>query len=328
MKESDIRPEHLFQRYLELSAQDAEACFSSVARTALDCVACGSAHTQPEFAKNGFAYVSCRDCGTVYQSPRPSVAAYEAFYQNSRSSEYWANEFFPAVAEARRERIFRKRVEQLAGLCQQRGANVDTIVDVGAGYGIFLEEWRARFPQSRAVAIEPSQSLAAECRRKGFEVVEAIAEKARGCDAIGDAVVCFEVLEHVHQPLDFVSVLARFVKPGGRLMVSTLGIDGFDIQVLWERSNSISPPHHINFLSVQGFRKLFERAGLTDIEVLTPGVLDVDIVRNAYAKDPSVLQGQRFLQRVVSEPALAETFQKYLADNSLSSHVWVLARRP
>lgn len=328
MKESDIRPEHLFRRYLELSAQDAEACFSGTPRTALDCVACGAGGASEQFTKNGFAYVRCGECGTLYQSPRPSVAAYEAFYQNSQSSEYWANVFFPAVAEARRERIFRKRVDQLAQLCAERGVRVETLIDVGAGYGIFLEEWRARFPATRAIAVEPSQSLAAECRRKGFEVIEAIAEKAQGCDALGDAVVCFEVLEHVHQPLDFVSVLARFVKPGGRLMVSTLGIDGFDIQTLWEKSNSISPPHHINFLSVKGFERLFERAGLVDVEVLTPGVLDVDIVRNALKADPELLRGQRFLQRLVTEPALGEAFQQFLAANRLSSHTWVLARRP
>lgn len=328
MKESDIRPEGLFQRYLELSAQDAATCFGSGPRADLDCVACGAGQPHSEFEKNGFAYVSCNDCGTLYQSPRPSLAAFEAFYQNSRSSEFWAREFFPAVAEARRERIFRRRVEQLAGLCQQRGVQVRTLIDVGAGYGIFLEEWRARFPDCRAIAIEPSGSLAATCRSKGFEVVEAIAEKATGCDGIGDAVVCFEVLEHVYQPLDFVKTLATFVRPGGRLLVSTLGVDGFDIQVLWEKSNSISPPHHINFHSVKGFERLFERAGLTDIEVLTPGQLDVDIVRNATKRDPEVLRGQRFLQRLLGEPVLAESFQRYLADNRLSSHAWVMARRP
>jgi len=33
---------------------------------------------------------------------------------------------------------------------------------------------------------------------------------------------------------------------------------------------------------------------LSDIETLTPGVLDVDILRNAVKKDPSILNGHRF----------------------------------
>jgi len=328
MKEHDIRPEHLLRRYLELSAQDAQQYFATGVRTSIACVACGSRASTPQFEKNGFGYAACMDCGTLYQNPRPALAAFEAFYRDSASARFWAQEFFPAVAEARRERIFRPRVERLAALCAQHGVNVGTLIDVGAGYGIFLDEWRRRFPLTRAIAIEPSAPLARECRAKGLEVVEALAESAAGCAALGDAVACFEVLEHAHDPLRFVQVLAQFVRPGGCLLVSTLGVDGFDIQILWERSNSIFPPDHINFLSVAGFERLFARAGLEDIEVLTPGVLDVDIVRNALREQPQLLAGNRFLERLIREEPLAAAFQQFLAHNRLSSHVWVLARRP
>jgi SAM-dependent methyltransferase len=328
MKECDIRPEHLLRRYLELSAEDARTYFATAVRERIDCVACGSAASVPQFEKNGFGYAECSDCGTLFQNPRPPLSAFEAFYRDSASAHFWAHEFFPAVAEARREKIFRPRVERLAALCQQQGLSVGTLIDVGAGYGVFLDEWRRRFPSTRALAIEPSAPLANECRRKGLEVIESLAETAQGCTGEGDAVACFEVLEHAHDPLRFVRVLAEFVRPGGCLLVSTLGVDGFDIQTLWERSNSIFPPHHINFLSVAGFERLFSRAGLIDIEVITPGVLDVDIVRNALREHPQVLEGQRFMSRLVRDERLAALFQQFLADNRLSSHVWVMARRP
>ena len=328
MREHEIRPEHLLNRYLELSAQDARECFGTAARQSLACVACGSAATTYEFEKNGFAYTSCDKCGSLYQNPRPSLTAFEAFYQKSVSARFWADEFFPAVAEARREKIFKARVERLAAVCDAHGLNVKTLIDVGAGFGIFLDEWRRRFPDVRAIAIEPSESLATECRRKGLEVIESVAEKATGCECIGDAVVCFEVLEHVYEPLEFVRILTGLTRPGGYLFVSTLGIDGFDLQVLWDRSNSIFPPHHINFMSVAGFETLFRRAGLQEIEVLTPGVLDVDIVRNAAKREPQILAGQRFLARLLEEPQLAQSFQSFLSANRLSSHTWIVARRP
>lgn len=138
MKESDIRPEALLRRYLELSEQDAELCFVETPRLNIPCVACGSERLVGEFEKNGFAYSSCQDCGTLFQSPRPPIAAFEAFYRDSVSSRYWAEEFFPAVAEARREKIFRPRVERLADLCRTKNISVERLIDVGAGYGIFL----------------------------------------------------------------------------------------------------------------------------------------------------------------------------------------------
>src|SRR5262249_33496425 len=139
---------------------------------------------------------------------------------------------------------------------------------------------------------------------------------------------CFEVLEHVFDPLAFVQAMAALLKPGGHVLLSSLGADGFDIQVLWERSKSVSPPHHLNFMSVAGFERLFSREGLTGVRALTPGRLDVDIVRNGVAADPGVLDN-RFLELLLSRgPDVLDAFQRFLADNRLSSHVWVLAQKP
>lgn len=328
MKEHEIRPEALLNRYIELSAQDAEHCFGDESRIDVGCVACGEDQSIHQFDKNGFAYAQCAVCGTLFQCPRPSIAAFESFYRQSESSRYWAEVFFPAVAEIRREKIFRPRVERLAGLCAENNIQVERLIDVGAGYGIFLDEWRNRFPETQALAVEPSTSLASECRSKGFAVVEDIVENVVGHDNSADLVTCFEVLEHVYAPLDFVRVLAGLARPGGYVFVSTLGIDGFDLQVLWEKSSQISPPHHINFLSVQGFERLFQRAGLADIMVTTPGQLDVDIVRNAAKRDPALLDGQRFLRNLLTDEQNAAAFQNFLAEQRLSSHVWVIGRKP
>jgi SAM-dependent methyltransferase len=290
-------------------------------------VGCGSEEAQYEFLKNGFAYSRCVICGTLYQSPRPTIGAFEHFYRNSESARYWAEVFFPSVAEVRRNKIFRPRVERLASMCAAKGIVVERMIDVGAGFGIFLDEWRHRFPATEVLAIEPSTVLASECRSRGFEVIEDIVENVIGYDGYADLIICFEVLEHVYEPLNFVRTLSRLVRPGGYVFISTLGVDGFDIQMLWERSNSIFPPHHINFLSVEGFQCLFARAGLEQIEVTTPGQLDVDIVVNALDRNPTLLNGQRFLLSLLKDKSHSIAFQQFLAANNLSSHTWVIGKR-
>jgi SAM-dependent methyltransferase len=212
-------------------------------------------------------------------------------------------------------------------MCKAHSIEVSQLVDVGAGYGILLDEWRKLSPETSMLAIEPSSSLASECRVKGFSVVEDIVENVTNYHNEADLVVCFEVLEHVFDPLSFILALSRLAKIDGYVFVSTLCIDGFDIQTLWERSNSIFPPHHINFLSIDGFRYLFERAGLELISVTTPGVLDVDIVRNAYFKNPAEFANNRFLRQLMSNESKAAAFQEYLAANRLSSHAWVFAKK-
>lgn len=328
MKENELRPKKIFEEYLRLSIEDSKIYFDSKKRTDIPCPGCGSSDSKFEFNKNKFDYASCNKCKTLYQTPRPPIDSFTSFYNNSISSKYWAEVFFPSVVESRREHIFKPRVSRIIELCDKKKYYPSTIIDVGAGHGIFLEEWVRKFPNTRAVAIEPSSHHAEICRSKKLEVIEDIAENINDCSFVADLVVCFEVLEHVYDPFSFIKTLSNFVKPGGYIVLSTLGVDGFDIQVLWDKSNSVSPPHHINFLSVNGFYNLFTRVGLTNIEVMTPGILDVDIVRNAYLKDSSSLNGNRFIKSLLKNESLGNKFQEFLIENNLSSHTWVIAQTP
>lgn len=328
MKENDIRPPDLFAEYLRLSAADAENLFDPARREAVDCPGCGGARHQHAFRKSGFDYVVCDACASLFQTPRPPVSEYAQFYRDSVSAQYWADVFLPAVIETRREKLFRPRTERIRALCDERGFKPKTVIDIGAGHGIALEEWRRLDPAARLVAVEPGAALAAACRAKGIDVVETMAEDASAETAIrGDLVTCFEVIEHVRDAFAFARSLYDLTAPGGVTLVTGLGVDGFDIQVLWDRSNSISPPHHINFMSTAGFENLFKRAGFEKVEVMTPGRLDVDIVAGAVDRG-EVDMLPRFEQLLLSRgEACRQDFQQFLARHQLSSHCWVLASR-
>jgi len=73
MKEQDIRPQELLERYLQLSKEDAVQCFANEERQPIPCVACGSSKHEEQFEKSGFSYGQCRDCGTLFQTPRPPL---------------------------------------------------------------------------------------------------------------------------------------------------------------------------------------------------------------------------------------------------------------
>ena len=327
MKEYEIRPEELLSKYIELSNYDAESFFTNKVFEESLCIACGGNSTY-KFTKNNFSYCECNDCKTLYLNPRPSLEVFKDFYQHSKSCKYWAEIFYPVVAEIRREKIIKPRVKKLASLLGKVDLNVKSIIDVGAGYGIFLDEWRKISPDAELLAIEPSSNMANKCRENRILTVENIVENVQGYTDSADLVVCFEVLEHVSNPLDFMAALSKLAKPGGYVFVSTLSVDGFDLQVLREKSSQISPPHHINFLSIMGLRKLFGRANMFNVMITTPGQLDVDIVRNAMKKDSSLLEGQSFLKNLLADDGHAQAFQIFLSEQCLSSHAWVLARKP
>lgn len=333
MREEDIRPKALLDQYLALSAEDARLFFPDpLALPSRACPGCGSDNSSTAFIKLGFRYGRCKNCSTLYADPCPDDETLAALYRDSRSSIFWAQEFFPAVAENRRKSIFAPRSQEVTQLMERLGNRLATVTDVGAGLGLFLDEIHKLDPTISRIAVEPSGEMAAVCRKAGHDVYEGFsweAENAPEVAAQADLVTCFEVIEHVPDVVGFLSSLAKLARPGGFVLATGLCGDGFDIQVLGTRSKAISPPHHLNFLSRQGVAFAVKRAGLELIDFLTPGKLDVDIVRNTLADDSNAV-GDPFLHQLISDPdpEVGRRFQEFLVTSRLSSHMWIVARRP
>jgi len=326
MKEQEIRNRDAFARYLELVQQDITSYFADPGQfTKVACPACSSQNHAPEFRKVGFLYVTCLECETLFVNPRPTPTALKEFYLHAPSSRYWIEGFFLPVAEARREKVFRPRADYIAERFST--SSFMTVGDIGAGLGLFLEELRKRWPDYRMVAIEPSPEMAAICRSKGLDVAEATIEELQGHEGQFDLVTAFELLEHLYEPRVLLDQAFRLLRPGGYFLATTLNGNGFDIQVLWEQSKSVFPPHHLNFLNPRSLAGLCESVGFLVEEVSTPGELDWDIVEGAIMKDG--MDAGRFwsvLARGVTESRKRE-FQSWLSQCGLSSHMRVLARR-
>lgn len=327
MKEQEIRPQKLLQEYVKLSKNDVKKFSTKTRFKEIKCPACRKKILNIAFRKNIFSYKECPTCKSLFLSPRPLAKDLFKFYKDSQSEKYWAKTFFPAVAEVRRKSIFRPRVKKISALLDIHKKKVKKIVDVGAGFGIFLEEWREKFPTCKCVAIEPSRSMAQQCRKRGLDVLETTLEKVpQAQNETADLITCFEVLEHVHDPDKFIKCLLRLVRPGGYILLTSLCIDGFDLQVLWNRSYQIMPPHHINFFSKQGLKKICLRNNVS-ASILTPGRLDTDIVWNYATKHPNIFKRQPVLKIILDNLRLRKAVQNLLVAHRLSSHVWIFGKK-
>lgn len=319
MKEIEIRPKELLKTYLDLVAKDAIKLDKNKFER-ISCPGCGSNDTKLHLSKADYHYEKCAECGTLFCNPRPTNGMLDEFYSIGESSKYWSESFFPAVAEKRREVLFGPKAKKISDFLSTKRFSPNLICDVGSGYGIFLEEISKFYPESTLFGIEPSESMARISQEKGINTLVAMAEHSNEWSGKFDLVISSEVIEHVFSPLDFLSSIRNLTKPGGYVLLTGLGYEGFDILSLQEKSNSIFPPHHINFMSVEGFEILFKRLGFSDIEVITPGELDVDIV---ISNEPN----NEFTNvlKLRGESAIKE-FQEFLKKYKLSSHVWVFAK--
>jgi len=157
-------------------------------------------------------------------------------------------------------------------------------------------------------------------------VIEAQSEEIPNGTVRAGCVTAFELLEHIFEPVEFLRSVRSLLDPSGLLVLTTLTSTGFDIQVLWEHSKSVYPPHHLNLLSLSGMERLMERSGLKILEMSTPGHLDVDIVANALRENPEIHVPRVVLQILRGAPQTRQSFQEFLKNNRLSSHVQIVAR--
>jgi 2-polyprenyl-3-methyl-5-hydroxy-6-metoxy-1,4-benzoquinol methylase len=327
LREREIRPEDTAEEQKRRYAVDVARLLER-RREFVDvaCPACGARERSLRFEKYSLTYQECAACATVYMAPRPPPAVLEDYYENSLNYRYWNAVIFPASEAVRRERIFRPRVARVLEMCARHRISMGTLVEVGAGFGTFCDELRARGAFARVMAVEPTPDLAATCRARGLEVKEARIEDVVFDGAV-DVMASFEVIEHLFDPGAFVRTCARALAPGGLLVLTCPNVRGFDIEVLGATSPAVDT-EHLNYFHPASLGSLVEQNGFTVLEAQTPGKLDADIVRNR------VLAGEfrlddRFLRHVLLDEwdRLGGPFQSFLAESRLSSNMWLAARR-
>lgn len=323
MKELEIRPQAIFDEYLRLAEIDATIFFGDATRTELSCPACDAAG-YPVFIKCGFTYTECHDCFTLYVSPRPVRSAFERYYTDSPSTRYWANAFYKETETARREKIWKPKAELIKDKITQF-PDINKIVDIGGGYGTFAEEIR-RITGYTVTIIEPSKHLAEVCRGKGFSVIEKFLENIDSSD-LGKGQRCFvsfELFEHLYDPTEFLRCLSGLLTKEDIFIFTTLNGTGVDIQVLWEHSKAVAPPHHLNFFNPLSIRILFESCGYEPLEISTPGKLDVNIIENNIQHVADRFWHTFF--RIASDTDKLD-LQEYISAHLLSSHMMVICRK-
>jgi len=215
-----------------------------------------------------FVYVRCSVCGVLSLRDVPDDLT--SFYPQ----DYFV---LPAIDELRAlGRAQRYPIELV-----QRHAGGGRLVEIGPGNGIFaLQALDAGFD---VTAIEIDPAAAQHLRTTlGIEVIESGAPH----DALAgrgplDAVVAWQVIEHVPQPWALLQASAEQLAPGGVLVLATPNPAAFGLRMLGGRWPHVDAPRHL-FLIPHG--ALIARARALGLEpVLLTATDPIGRMWNAFA---------------------------------------------
>jgi len=201
------------------------------------------------------ALMGCRNTSTRFFSPS-SLAGdarfYELLYKTLGSQLYYPEDKWEHYKAA--EFIIKN--------------DLKSILDIGAGSGIFLE----RLPKDRnknalefnneAIKVLNEKAINAYCQNiEEFSSDKANLEKY-------DIITAFQVLEHIPNVFSFINSILKCLKPGGYIVFGTPNnvpyLYGYD------KYHALNlPPHHINLFNSESFKKIskFFSLRLVDIDV-------------------------------------------------------------
>lgn len=327
LSEGELCPDYLLAGQQAAFARDIERLQARIKEfVSVVCPACEAEDPLFAFQKYRFEYVRCKNCGTIYMSPRPSERVMADYYANSENYAFWAKHIFPASEASRREKIHKPWLRRVLNYCERFEISRGTLLEVGPGFGTFSSVAKESGAFERVIAVEPTPELAAACRERGVIViakrVEDLGVEVRNVDVV----VAFEVIEHLFDPRRFVEAIHTVLAQNSLLVLSCPNGDGFDISLLGPDSLAVDP-EHVNLFNPDSLSHLLDSTGFDVLQAHTPGRLDAEFVREA------ALQGKieldPFLRRVLIAEweALGWPFQEFLAQHGLSSHMWIAARR-
>lgn len=329
LTENSIRPKNLMVEQKKAMHADIEWLKNrSKGFIDVECPACGSSSSKLLYKKYYFSHLLCKNCGTQYVSPRPTKALLEGFYKNSVNYAYWAKYIFSASEDVRKEKIFKPRAQFLIN-CLKKKKIKGKLLEIGAAYGYFCEEIKKFKYFDKVIGIEPTPDLANILRSKKINVIESVYEEAK-LNFKFDVIVNFEVIEHLFNPKEFLQWCFTNLNPGGCLYLTCPNIGGFETTVLGKDSDTVDH-EHLNLFNTASIKTLAENVGFEKILVSTPGVLDYDIVKQAYLskKINKNRLGAFLLSLIESESLDAEKkFQQYLIKSNRSTHMMLMAFKP
>lgn len=228
------------------------------------CPICGNKTAWPLLEFSSARMVRCRRCGLVYRQPLPPSGSFSPRFAGEPADL----ELEERVGE-RRSRHFRRFLEG--------AGRPGKLLDVGCGYGFFLQLAREAGWESIGVDVDPQAVTYAKTRLR----VNALRGDLRDIqfpDGSFDLVTLWNVLDYAPDPLAILKEVHRVLKAGGQVFIRTPNVTwqllSFRLAGLLKRlgwgavfDERLTFVFHLTSFSRATLRLLLERAGFVPLSI-------------------------------------------------------------
>lgn len=219
-------------------------------------------HTKLRVQFGVFRVMTCTGCGLDFLSPRLTERAILNLYSNE---SYYKSEViglgYDEYIEARPNwlKTFKRRLNEI-----MRYQAPGKLLDVGCGPGFFLEVAQSRGYE--VYGIDPSEYIVQQARlRFGNRIRKGTLETIDYPTEEFDLVTAFDTFEHIYQPVEWLRIVHRILRPNGLLAITTPDSTSLLARLSGRRWVSYKIPEHVFYWSPAPMR----RALGNDWQILT-----------------------------------------------------------
>lgn len=217
------------------------------------CRLCGSDSLVPRMNVRGWTISDCPRCGLKQVAGNPSSTDLDAIYTPS----YFEKGKYRDDEAGRREQARRLAKMLEAGL--QRGSRV---LDLGMATGEFVSAARSTFEMWGIDVAESAVEIARSAMPDLSErMVVGRLDSLSFPPGHFDAVVMWDVLEHLPDPRATLTSAARMTRTGGFLFISTPNAAAPIARLMLSRWHFMTPPEHLTFFDRDTLENLLRRCG-------------------------------------------------------------------
>ncbi len=201
------------------------------------------------------AYLICRSCQHVSVENPLSEEDLSAYYRSRDSHHTSEVKIAWDYSESKRSLVYRPLLDSIGSLTPP-----GRLLDIGCSNGSFVSAACGAGWEGCGVELETkSYELA---RARGVNVYNAeLSELAFPADSFS-AITMWQVIEHLHSPRSLIAEIARILKPGGILALSTPNVKGIGWRLLRSEWGAVEPQVHLHLFNPTGLARLIGDCGL------------------------------------------------------------------
>ena len=191
---------------------------------------------QSPISGHSYSLFKCRKCHSCFFNEKEHPVDLGEIY------ETLANDRQRLPTSFSSKRTWKRQKQTIINLL---GNNPGSILDVGCRTGDFLMHFAG---ETKCTGVEISSRYAQIASQRGLEIINDALENISFTRQY-EVVTCFAILEHLRDPLKFISSLQNIVIPGGLLIIMIPSIQTIKAKYCRSKWHMLSPPEHLNFFS-------------------------------------------------------------------------------